>query len=106
MVTLLQLKEKCSRQKTKLSSLREEIIDLEVRLLRILLQLLTLLLVWYIQAQLKQFEQLKEVNKRYHTHTVELKDKIAELMVISTHNSCIRNFFGIGKLCNITLILQ
>ena len=86
MVTLLQLKEKCSRQKPKLSSLREEIIDLEVWLLRILLQLLTLLLlVWYIQAQLKQFEQLKEVNKRYHTHTVELKDKIAELMVISTH---------------------
>ena len=85
MITLLQLKEKCSRQKTKLSSLREEIIDLEVRLLRILLQLLTLLLVWYIQAQLKQFEQLKEVNKRYHTHTVELKDKIAELMVIRTH---------------------
>ena len=86
MVTLLQLKEKCSRQKTKLSSLREEIIDLEVRLLRILLQLLTLLLlVWYIQAQLKQFEQLKEVNKRYHTHTVKLKDKIAELMVIRTH---------------------
>ena len=84
MVTLLQLKEKCSRQKTKLSSLREEIIDLEVRLLRILLQRLTLL-VWYIQAQLKQFEQLKEVNKRYHTHTVELKDKIAELMVINTH---------------------
>ena len=81
-VTLLQLKEKCSRQKTKLSSLREEIIDLEVRLLRILLHLL---LVWYIQAQLKQFEQLKEVNKRYHTHTVELKDKIAELMVIRTH---------------------
>ena len=34
-----------------------------------------------VQAQLKQLDQLREVNKRYHTHTVELKDKIAELIV-------------------------
>ena len=37
-----------------------------------------------VQAQLKQLDQLREVNKRYHTHTVELKDKIAEL-IVSTH---------------------
>ena len=54
--------------------------------------------MWYIQAQLKQFEQLKETTS-YHTHTVELKEaKIAELMVIlnDTINyygkTAIRNF--------------
>ena len=49
--------------------------------------------MWYIQAQLKQFEQPKEVNKRYHTHTVELKDKIAELMVINTQIHVLGNFW-------------
>ena len=63
MVTLLQLKEKCSRQKTKLSSLREEIIDFEVRLFFANVMTTHLLLI-HSDLQLKQFEWLlKEVNK-------------------------------------------
>ena len=48
-----------------------------------------------VQAQLKQLDQLREVNKRYHTHTVELKDKIAELIVRTVQKIL---FFNLSKL--------
>ena len=50
-----------------------------------------------VQAQLKKLDQLREVNKRYHTHTVELKDKIAEL-IVSTKNIILIIIFNC-KLC-------
>ena len=52
-----------------------------------------------VQAQLKQLDQLREVNKRYHTHTVELKDKIAELIVSTVLKILFLILFLIFKLC-------